>query len=216
MRGRCAFSLGVHREQEGHGVVGAGAREAGDGGGERLEVEVAHRRLQPGEGGVDVAVHDGAALAHRAPDDALERGEGDVVGDGADVRDARGFERRAAFGPEARELVDGVLGPDVAAGAVRMVRTGVGGEAVRARCDARCIGTGEHRLHLAHQRVDAVDARHRLVEHRVRGEQRVEVESGAVVDVAAVESEHRGVAHIKPRAAHGPELHGDIEHESLL
>ena len=56
-------------------------------------------------------------------------------------------------------------------------------------------------MHLAHVRADGDEARHRVVEHRVGGEQRIEVEPCAVVDVAAVEGEDGGVAHIDARAA---------------
>ena len=77
-------------------------------------------------------------------------------------------------------------------------------------------GCGEHVLHRPHLFADGVEKRDRLVEQRMHREQGVEIEPHAVVDVASVEGEHRGLAHVEPGTAKDPELDGEVEQEDVL
>ena len=161
-------------------------------------------------------MHECAALAHRAGHDALRRGEREVRRDVADFFDPRGLELRPAPGAEPGQLADAVFGEYGVTGAVCVVGTRVRGEAVPARGDVRGGGTGEHGAQVARLRADVFEQRARLVEHRVRGEKGFEVEVYAVVDVVAVQRQHRGIADVEPGAAQHPELQRRVEEEVLL
>ena len=102
---------------------------------------------------------------YRAANDALQWSQRKVRRDIADLLDTRRFELDAALGGEPRQLSDAVIGNDMIAGAVGVVRAFVRNEAVIARCDIRCGGLCEHLLHLAHLRTYGVEERACFVEH---------------------------------------------------
>ena len=141
---------------------------------------------------------------------------GNSVGNIAYLPDARRFEPGAVLLRQPGQLVDAVVGSDMAAGAMRVVRARVGVEAMAAGRDVRCGGRGEHRLHLAYAGADGVEERLGPVRHRVQPEESVEVEPRAVVNILPVQGKHTRLAHVEPGAAQHPELDGGIEDEDVL
>ena len=101
MPGRRVAVLDVHREEKRDRVVGACTTKSRDGRGEGLEIEVAHRRDDAGEGAREVIVDESATLTHRAANDALQWSQRKVRRDIADLLDPRRFEFDAALGGKA-------------------------------------------------------------------------------------------------------------------
>ena len=191
----------VHREEKGNGLVGTCAREARDGRGKGLEIEIANRRHEHRECTRHVAMQAGAAFVYRPSDDALQVREREGFRNVSYLADALGFERGPAFLGEPWQFVESVLGLREVPGAILVVLARVGRKAVTARCNVRRGRMDEHFLHLLDLRADRFEECARFVKDRVQLEQRVEIEPHAVVDVLAIEGEHPGFVHVDPGAA---------------
>ena len=194
--------FGVHGEEKWDRLVGTRAREARDGRGKGLEIEIANRRHEHREcTAYHVAVETSASFVYRPSDDTLQVCEGEGLRDVPDLADARGFERGPAFLGEPRQLVDSVLGRGEVPGAMLVVPARVGRKAVTARGNVRRGRMGEHFLHLLDLRSDRFEECTGFVKDRVQLEQRVEIEPHVVVDVLAIEGEDPGFVHVDPGAA---------------
>ena len=143
-------------------------------------------------------------FANCSADDALEPGQGKVLGNVENLLDHCGLQLFPAPRREPGQLADTVIRQDRIPGAMCVVRAFVGLEAMVARRDVRRGGPGQHALQFRYLRGHRVEKFMRLVIDRTKLEQRVEIKRYAVVYVIPVECEDRCIAYVQPGTLQHP------------